>query len=149
MVTYKESIKMKMEDRIKKINHLIELIEKQENAKFFKNSDTGFIAKFECIEGCLYFRGRDEECGMITNKTTVIDLMEWVNNGNTIRNQIIAFAQFILTGEPELLMSRYWGIGLESQITIHKEAYQIGFIFYDEGTFHDYKQNKDVKIIFN
>ncbi len=130
--------------RVEAVNELIKEIANQERAFFLNKSGNGLIANFQLKDSKLYYQDEEEgETKEITTKNDPVKLEEWVSHGSTIRQQIIAFATYIFTGEPQKMLSRYWGISFDAQKTIHKKAYNLGYIAYKGFVFHDYGKKYD------
>lgn len=133
-----------MKKRIQQINSLIKLISEQDNG-FFRRKEGKCLANFKLKDNKLFYQDeRKGEEREITKRTKWTNLYKWVCHGSTLCTQIIEFAQFIFTGKPQQLVSRYWGISHKSQRVIHQKAFDIEFIDYKEFTFHDYDKKKDI-----
>jgi len=132
--------------RIQKVNELIKTIA-QEDRAFFKNKEgNGLIANFKLKDKKLCYQDEWKgHCRRINSKMLPKDIIDWVSHGHTIRSQVLEFTDFIEKGEPKKgMLSRYWGISIESQIKIHKKAHELGYLDGDRGfSFHDYTEKKD------
>lgn len=106
-----------------------------------KNPDTiKKFSKFFIKEEQLWFLC--SRCGQ-SWKATEGSLQNKNCNGHTLNAQLESFREFIKTGRPTVLFTRYWGYKYESLIKIHNLSTELGICLSNKFTIIDYETDKE------